>query len=136
MAEQHELARKSKSFIDLSLAFEPHPVTGDITILKNERAINNAIRNIIMTSIGETPFNRNMGSSVKSYMFELFDDGTAGMISNEIERAIRYSEPRVEIESVDVQGQPDQNRFFCRVQYKIVGYEEVFTVDTILTPTR
>ena len=136
MADQYRLARNSKSFVDVSLAFEPHPVTGDITVLKNERAINNAVKNIIMTSIGETPFNRDMGSSVSSYMFELFDEGTAGMISNEIDRAIRYNEPRVELESVDVEGQPDQNRFFCRVQYKIVGYEEIFTVDTILTPTR
>lgn len=136
MADQHRLARNSKSFIDVSLAFEPHPVTGDITVLKNERAINNAVKNIIMTAIGETPFNRNMGSSISTYMFELFDEGTAGMISNEIERSIKYNEPRVELQSVNVDAQPDQNQFVCSVEYKIVGYDEIFTVDSILTPTR
>ena len=49
MAEEqrYTLKIKDKAYIDVSLAFTPSPVTGDITILTNERAINNSLKNII-----------------------------------------------------------------------------------------
>jgi len=37
---------------------------------------------------------------------------------------------------VVVDARPDQNEFMVTISYKIVGYDQVFTVDHILTPTR
>ena len=131
-----ELSRKVKSFIDVSLAFEPNPVTGDLSLLKDERAITNSVKNIILTSPGEKPFDRNFGSKVRDYLFDLVDIGTAGLLKVEIERAIKYNEPRVEVLEVFVDAQPDQNQFAVRVSYKIVGFEQIFIVSQILRPTR
>ena len=75
-----ELSRKIKNFIDISLGFEPNSKTGDISLLKNERSINNSIKNIILTGVGEKPFDRNYGSVLSKFMFELIDFGTAGQI--------------------------------------------------------
>ena len=130
-----ELRKRLKNFTDISLAFEPNPITGDLTVLKNERAINNSIKNIILTVPGEVPFDSTMGSQVSDYLFELFDAGTAGLLTLEVERAVKFNEPRAEIECVVVTPQPDQNQFFVAVRYKIVGYEEIFEVSQILTPT-
>ena len=114
--------KKLKKFVDISLSFEPNPVTGDLTVLKNERAINNAIKNIVMTVPGEMAFNAEYGSRVSDYLFDLFDAGTAGMLNLEIRRAINYNEPRVELVDVLVQAQVDQNQFNVKIEYKIVGY--------------
>ena len=133
---QIELNRHNKSFTDISLAFEPNPVTGDLTVLRNERAINNAIRNIILTAPLEVVFNRNFGSTVSTYLFDLADDGTAGLLSMEIKRAVIYNEPRVTDVEVEVEAKIDQNAFNCRVQYTIIGWDEIFVVDQILKPTR
>ena len=130
------LSKKDKSYVDISLSFEPSPVTGDLTLLKNERAINNAVKNIIMTAPGEVVFNRNFGSTVSTYLFDFVDDGTAGLIDLEIRRSIQYNEPRVELTDVTVQARADQHDFVCRVEYKIVGYEREFIVEHILRPTR
>lgn len=131
-----ETSRKVKSFTDISLSFEPNPVTGDLTVLKNERAINNAIKNIILFVPLDVPFARNVGSMVSTYLFDFIDLGTAGLINNEIRRAITFSEPRVELIDITVEPQEDQNSFYCRIEYKIVGYERLYTVEQILTPTR
>ena len=133
---QIELNRHIKSFTDISLSFEPNPVTGDLTVLRNERAISNAIRNIILTAPLEVVFNRDFGSTVASYLFDLADDGTAGLLEMEIKRAVVYNEPRVTDVEVNVQARIDQNAFDCRVQYTIVGWDETFFVDQILKPTR
>jgi len=128
--------RKVKTFVDISLAFSPNPVTGDLTVLKDERAINNSIKNIIMTVPGEIPFNRDMGSMTTSYLFDLVDAGTASLLEEEIKRAIEFNEPRARTQSVKVQAQPSQNQFSVNITYKIVGYDEVVVLEHLLRPTR
>lgn len=128
--------KKVKKFVDISLAFSPNPVTGDLSVLKDERAINNSIKNIVMTLPGEVPFNSEMGSSVSSYLFDLVDPGTGALIMMEIKRAIRYNEPRAELIDVVVDAQPQRNQFAVTVTYKIVGYDQVFVFEQILRPTR
>ena len=39
--------RISRAFKDISLSFEPHPVTKDLPVLKNEAAIRKSVRNIV-----------------------------------------------------------------------------------------
>ena len=131
-----ELRRRSKNFVDISLSFEPSPLNNDITVLKNERAINNALKNVITTVVWETPFNPDMGSQVTSYLFEDYGHATDGMLKLEIERAIQLNEPRVELQDVFVQSQLDDNQLVVRIEYLIIGYEEVYTVTHILEPTR
>ena len=91
------LSRRSKEYIDISLASfgSPNPLTGDLTTIKNEVAINNAIKNIVMFLPIEVPFNRDIGSNVTNYLFDLVDDATAGLLIQEIKRAINFCEPRV-----------------------------------------
>jgi hypothetical protein len=82
------LSRRDKTYIDISLAWEPSPLTGDITTLRDVRAINNSLKNIIMTYPLEMPFNADFGSEVSTLMFDPVDLGTAGILTLEIEKAI------------------------------------------------
>ena len=131
-----KLTKKDKSYVDISLAFTPSPVTGDLSVITNESAINQSIRNIIMTAPNEVVFNRNFGSTVSTYLFDFIDQGTAGLINIEIRRAINFNEPRAKLIDVVVDAQPDQHQFVCRVSYEITGSERTFEVDYILKPTR
>lgn len=130
------LTSKNRTFVDISLDFTPNPLTGDLTTLKNSRAINNSIKNIILIHPNEVPFNRDMGSTVSRLLFEMCDEFTSRLLEDEIERAINFNEPRADLEFVQVRPHPETNQFFVTVQYKIVGTENVFTVEQILTPTR
>ena len=91
------LNKTAREFKDVSLAFTPHPITSDLTIIRNERAINNSIKNLIMYHVGEVPFQHNKGSNVRNYMFEVVDEATADFIEQEIERVIEDNEPRAVI---------------------------------------
>jgi phage baseplate assembly protein W len=93
------ITRESKRFVDVSLSFEPNPITGDLTTLTNERSINNSLKNLMMIAVSEVPFNAEIGSGVRDYLFEIIDEGTAELLQQEIERVIRFSEPRVELVS-------------------------------------
>ena len=118
-----EITRISRSFKDISLSFQPHPVTGDLPVLKNERAINKSVKNIVQTIPGEKFFDPNFGSDVRSQLFELVDFGTADLIEQQILVALENYEPRIEQVQVEVDPQPDKNEFNVTVIYEIIGQE-------------
>ena len=115
--------RISRSFKDISLSFDAHPVTKDITILKNESAIIRSIRNLVETTPNERFFSPELGSDVRSSLFEFVDIGTASVIRDQIKNVIQNFEPRVENVEVDVFPRPDVNEFEATVSFNIVGQE-------------
>ena len=52
----------ARRFSDLDLDFTKHPVTKDVSKKINENAIAAAIRNLLLTSHYERPFNPDLGS--------------------------------------------------------------------------
>jgi|TARA_Y100000287_G_scaffold156711_1_gene133950 hypothetical protein len=113
----------SRSFKDISLSFQPHPVTGDLQVLKNENAIRRSVRNIVETVPFEKFFNSSFGSDVRSSLFDFVDFGTASIIKDQIETAILNFEPRVEVVNIVVRPNPDANAFSVDIIFNIVGQE-------------
>ena len=117
------IQRISRAFKDISLSFEPHPVTKDLPILKNENAIRRSVRNIVETIPTERFFNSLLGSDIEKSLFEFVDFGTASVIQNQIEISINNFEPRVNNVVVEVDPKPDNNSFSVNVIFDIIGQE-------------
>ncbi len=117
------IKRISRAFKDISLSFTPHPVTKDLTILKNENAIKKSVRNLVQTIPTERFFNSALGSEVRDSLFDFVDFGTASVIQNQIEITLENFEPRVENVVVEVQPRPDLNEFQVTVIFDIIGQE-------------
>jgi len=117
------VTRISRSFKDISLSFEPHPVTKDLPILKNQNAITRSIRNLVETIPTERFFNSTIGSNVRSTLFDFVDYGTASSIRDQITLCIQNYEPRVNDVVVDVEPRPDTNEFEVTVTFNIIGQE-------------
>ena len=115
--------RVSRSFKDISLSFDPHPVTKDLTILKNENAITRSVRNLIQTIPTERFFNPLLGSEVRDSLFNFVDYGTASAISQQIEITLENFEPRIENVQVEVFPRPDDNQFEVTIFFTIIGQE-------------
>lgn len=111
----------SRSFKDISLSFEPHPVTKDLPVLLNERAIARSVRNLVETIPTERFFNSILGSEVRSSLFGFVDYGTASIIKDQIEETVENWEPRINNLVVQVDPNPDTNTFNVDVIFDIVG---------------
>lgn len=101
--------RLSRGFKDISFSFVPHPVTKDLPVLSNERAIVRSVRNLVETIPTERFFQPFIGSDVRASLFENFDIDTADEIKDQIEETISIYEPRVDNVDVVINGQPDRN---------------------------
>ena len=113
--------RVSRSFKDISLSFIPHPVTKDLPVIRNERAISRAVRNLVQTIPGEKFFRPLFGSGVRGLLFDFVDVGTAASIEEEILTTISNFETRVTNVQVQVDPRPDQNNFDVTVFFDIIG---------------
>ena len=111
----------SKAFKDIDLSFLPHPVSGDIRVLKNEDAIKRAVRNLVQTIDGERPFQSNLGTDVTRSLFDFVDYGTASIITQQIFDVLRGFEGRIANTVVRVDPKPDMNTFEVFISYDIVG---------------
>ena len=129
--------RLSRGFKDISLSFVPHPVTKDLPVLSNERAIVRAVRNLVETIPTETFFQPFIGSDVRASLFENFDIDTADEIKDQIEETIAIYEPRVDNVNIVVNGQPDRNSLEVTVFFDIVGLDvPTQSFNFLLEPTR
>ena len=117
------IKRTSRAFKDISLSFTPHPVTKDLTILKNENAIKKSVRNLVQTIPTERFFNSVLGSEVRDSLFDFVDFGTASVIQNQILITLENFEPRIDNVEVEVDPKQDLNEFEVTVFFNIVGQD-------------
>lgn len=115
--------RISQGFQDISMTFKVNPLNNDLITLKNETAIARSIRNLVMTLQGEVFYNPIVGSRVSRLLFDNMDPGTSDQLKDEVTRTIQNYEPRVDLISVDVEPNYDNNEYNVRISYFIVGID-------------
>ena len=131
------ITRKSRAFKDISLSFSPHPITKDLPVLINERAIVRSVRNLVETIPTERFFQPNLGTEIRDTLFENFSRQTVNIIEDQVRDTVRAFEPRVGDVGVEVIANPDRNSFEVKVLFEIRGLEvapQSFTF--ILEPSR
>ena len=127
----------SRAFKDISFSFSPHPVTKDLPVLTNERAIARAVRNLVETIPTERFFNPLIGTNVRGSLFQPYSRETLTTIEDQIKDTIRNFEPRVGNVQIEASSQPDDNTFSVKVIFDIVGLAApTQTFSFLLEPTR
>lgn len=125
---------ESRSYRDVSLSLSRNPLTGDINILKDDISIKNSVKNIILTRPGEKLYEPSFGSIVTDLLFEPIDFIIVDEIKSEIYRVLSLYEPRIEIDSVNLELTEEEYQLDCTIQYKIVGELETKELIFLLEP--
>ena len=115
--------RKSRAFKDISLSFSPHPVTKDLPVLINERAVIRSVRNLVETIPTERYFNSILGTDIRDTLFTNFDRAEVMMIEDQIRETLGNFEPRVSNFGATVRAVPDNNTFNVTVFFDINGLD-------------
>ena len=128
---------KSQRFKDISLSFTPHPVTKDLPILANERAIIRSVRNLVETIPTERFFDPLIGTDIRESLFENYSRTTITVIQDQIRETVENYEPRVTNVGIEVDARPDRNTLEVKVLFDIVGLSApTQSFSFILEPTR
>jgi phage baseplate assembly protein W len=130
------MALTTREYKDLDLNFRAHPVTKDVVKRTGNAAIIGALRNLILTNLYEKPFQPSFGSRVRGLLFEDVSFITANILQTEISNVIANFEPRVGIDAVRVQANPEQNRYDITIRFFINNLEAPVTINFFLEKVR
>ena len=126
----------TRQFADLDLNFTPHPVTGDVGFKKDENAIKQAVKNLVLTQNFERPFHSEIGSSLRSLLFEPATPMTKEILRKTISDTIINFEPRVDLIDVEIRYTLDDTAVDVRIIFKIVNTFTPIDVNLTLERTR
>ena len=126
----------TRQFSDLDLNFTPHPVTGDVGFKKDENAVKQAVKNLVLTQNFERPFHSEIGSSLRSLLFEPATPMTKEILRKTISDTITNFEPRVELIGVDINYTLDDTAVNVRVRFKVINTFTPIDVNLTLERTR
>ena len=127
----------SRAFKDISLSFTRHPVTNDVTVLRNEDAIKKSVINLCRTRLNERFFNELLGTSIEDSLFETNLDDISSFLEREITVLLKNYEPRITLRHVIIDSLVDSYELQIRIEYEITGLPfPTQNIEFLLQPTR
>jgi phage baseplate assembly protein W len=130
------MALETRTYKDLDLNFRAHPITKDVVKRTGNASIIGALRNLILTNTYEKPFQPTFGSRVRGLLFEDVSFVTANLLQSEIQETIQRFEPRVSVDAIRVQANPEQNRYDITLRFFINNLQAPVTVNFFLEKVR
>ena len=131
-----QLDKIPDAFADFLVDLTPHPITKDVSRSRNDQAIRQSIRNLVLTNYGERFFQPNIGSSVNRSLFEPDDLFLENDIIESINRTITTNEPRVSLVNVSVVPTDQDNSIRIDIAFYIINSMQLQSVDVILRRVR
>jgi phage baseplate assembly protein W len=112
------------------------PLSGDITLLKDEDAVKDALKNLLLTDRGERLMQPDLGGGIKELLFENMTPAVLTLIKDRVEECVKTTEPRAELVSVQVSSNIDDNFVGVKIVFYVRNVEQPITLDVILERTR
>ena len=113
--------RNSRRFRDIDLDFNRNAVTNDVNVVEDVIAIKRAVKNLVQTNFYERPFQPELGCGVRELLFEPFTPMTGIFLKRKIEEVLINYEPRIDLQNVRVDDDPDNNRLVVDIYFYVVG---------------
>jgi len=98
------LSTHTRGWSDLDLDFTKHPITKDISKMKDVAAVKRSLKQLLLTNKYDKFFHPEIDGGVTKYLFSLATAHTKHDIKMAIFECIRNYEPRVVVDRVNVRG--------------------------------
>jgi len=134
--EQASVVSKKKAWRDLDLSLKIHPIRKDIIPLKDDAAIKNAVKNLLVSNFYERPFQDDLGANLVGLLFEPASILTNILLRNSIKDVLNKYEPRIATTNITITDLPDQNSYNILVKFIIKEYDTASAVEIVLRRLR
>ena len=134
--QKARIVSRKKGHSDLDLSLKLHPIRKDLNVLKDDNAIKNAVKNLLISNAFERPFQPELGANLRGLLFEPADAITKIAIKQNILDVINNHEPRVKTLSIGINDLSDQNAYRITVRFLIKEYDAQDSVEILLRRLR
>jgi len=128
--------RSNRAYSDLNLNFNKNPATKDVAKLKDVEAVKRAVRNLILTNRFERPFHPEIGSDIRSLLFENMTPVVEVLLKDRIKETIDVYEPRADVTDIIVSGDSDRNEYRVQIEFRVLNVPDPIVVTEFLQRLR
>lgn len=128
--------KKITIYQDFKKNLEKSPVSNDLTVFKDEDAVKESIKNLILTNRGERLMQPNLGGDIQAMLFENITPSVITLIEDKVRDTIEINEPRAELIDVIVSSNIDDNQVNVKIVFYIKNVEQPISLDVFLERTR
>lgn len=129
--------RRVEYYSDFTRNFNKTPVGDQLARVTNDASIQQALKNIILTNLGERLFQPYIGSNVTATLFENNAIETLSELEFYIQNAIDNSEPRVNLLDISVKNSDvSEQEIVVTIVYNTINNPEPTTFTYILKRVR
>ena len=121
---------------DFKKNLEKSPVSSDLTVNKDEEAVKEAIKNLVLTDRGERLMQPNIGGNIRAMLFENITPAILTLIQDQIKETLYLHEPRAEVIDVIATSNIDDNVVKVQIVFYITNNQQPISVDVFLERTR
>lgn len=123
-------------YSDFLTSFAKTPVGNQLAKISNERSINQSLKNIILTDLGERLFQPNFGSNIRSMLFENSIESNLSTIELYIASSITLNEPRVNLIEIKLDTSENEAELIINILYNTINSPEPVLFTYILKRVR
>jgi phage baseplate assembly protein W len=129
-------SKKITIYQDFKKDLEISPLSQDLTVFKDEDAVKESIKNLILTDRGERLMQPDLGGNISAMLFENITPATLKLIEDQVRTTIQLYEPRAELQNVAVTSNIDDNTVRVKITFYIKNVEQPIDLDVFLERTR
>ena len=127
----------SREYMDIDISLKRHPVSKDVMVKNGADAVKQAVVNLVMLNLHDKPFHPGIGGDIYPMMFENFElPGTEELLRSKIRKTLQSYEPRIELQKIHIDIQPDKNAVTASIYFKLLSTLEPLSVDLFLETVR
>lgn len=128
--------KRTSLFSDFHKDLTVNPISGDLAVKRDEEAVKESIKNLILTDKGERLMQPTIGGNIRAMLFENITPAVIKMIQEQIKTTIETYEPRASLIDVNVLSSIDDNRVEVNIYFYINNATQPISLSVFLERIR
>ena len=129
------ITSQDRTYTDVDLSFKKKN-NGELFKKTDAAAVKQAVKNLLLTNLGEKPFRPFYGGDLNRFLFNLSEEFDEIEIEDTIASAMAIDEPRAQLQSVKSVLSPDYNSVQVTVNFQVVSTQEPVELNITLARLR
>lgn len=128
--------KKLNIYSDFDKSLEINPISTDIVLNLDEKAISESIKHLVLTDKGERLFQPELGGNIRRFLFETNTPANLKLLKESIRDTITNYEPRAELINIEVTSNLDDNDVKINILYYARNNESPISLSFVLERNR
>lgn len=120
---------------DIDFSMKKHPITNDVSVKTDKEAIKQSLKNLFQMKPYDKPMHPEI-SGLYDLLFDQLDGITTFVAEKRASDLINQYEPRIKLEKVKINPDPNNNGLSIKVLYKIKNLNQLEEIDLFIERKR